>query len=90
VNEKFLKLGTFIAKNGENVRFWEDRWLENFTLQNRFTSLYCIARRKNDFVASIMSSTPLNVSFKRGLQGRKLALKNAHLERFILPLAWQP
>jgi hypothetical protein len=45
----------------------------NFTLQNRFPSLYCIARRKNDFVASVMSSAPLNVSFKRGLQGRNLA-----------------
>jgi hypothetical protein len=64
VKEKFLKLGTFIAKNGENVRFWEDRWLGNFTLQNRFPSIYCIARRKNDSVVSVMSSVPLNVSVR--------------------------
>jgi hypothetical protein len=47
VKEKFLNLGTFTTKNGENARFWEDRWLENFTMQNRSPSLYHIARRKN-------------------------------------------
>jgi hypothetical protein len=70
--EKFLKLKTFVAKNGKNVKFWEDRWLGNFTLQNRFPYLYCIVRRKNDSVASVMSSVQLDVSFRKGLEGRNL------------------
>jgi hypothetical protein len=36
-----------------------------------------------DFVASVMSPALLNVSFKRGLQGRKLALKNARLKHLF-------
>jgi hypothetical protein len=47
--------------------------LGNFTLQNIFPSLYRIARLKNDSVALIMSSVPLNISFRRRLEGHNLA-----------------
>jgi hypothetical protein len=66
VKEKFLKLETFIAKNGKNVGFWEDRWLVNFTLWNRFPSLYCIVHCKNDSITSIMNLVSLNISSRRG------------------------
>jgi hypothetical protein len=46
VKESFLKLGHFKLNNGENIRFWEDKWIENATLQQQFPSLYLIARRK--------------------------------------------
>ena len=46
VKELFLSQGKFVAKSGSNVRFWEDKWLGDFTLQQRFPSLYNIARRK--------------------------------------------
>jgi len=32
VKDKFLNLGSFQLNNGENIRFWEDKWLGNFTL----------------------------------------------------------
>ena len=67
IKERFLSLVTFVINNGEHTRFWEDKWLGNFTLQQRYPSLYNIVRRKNATIATVFSTTPLNVSFRRGL-----------------------
>jgi hypothetical protein len=32
VKDFFLNLGQFHLGNGQNVRFWKDKWLGNFTL----------------------------------------------------------
>jgi hypothetical protein len=32
VKDYFFNLGQFHLGNGQNVRFWKDKWLENFTL----------------------------------------------------------
>lgn len=77
VKELFLSQGKFVAKSGSNVRFWEDKWLGDFTLQQRFPSLYNIARRKHTLVSSVFISVPLNVSFRRGLYGDTLGQWNA-------------
>ena len=37
--QEFLKFGTFIVKDGSQVRFWEDRWLGNITLQEHYPRL---------------------------------------------------
>jgi len=70
--DQFMNLGVFHVNNGKDIRFWEDRWLGNFTLQQRFPSLYNIVRRRNATVASVFSSTPLNISFRRGLYNDNL------------------
>jgi hypothetical protein len=74
VKESFLSLGHIKLNNDENIRFWEDRWLGNFTLQHQYSSLYAITRRKNILMASVFSTTLLNISFRRGLVGNNLAL----------------
>jgi hypothetical protein len=33
VKEPFLSLGHFKLNNEENIRFWEDKWMRNVTLQ---------------------------------------------------------
>jgi hypothetical protein len=33
VKESFLSLGHFQLNNGENIWFWEDKWLGNLTLK---------------------------------------------------------
>jgi hypothetical protein len=48
--------------------------LGNFILQNIFPHLYCIVRRKNDSITSVMSSVWLDVSIRRGLEGRNLVV----------------
>jgi hypothetical protein len=39
VRDMFLERGVFSVNNGRDIRFWEDRWLGNCTLQQRFPSL---------------------------------------------------
>jgi hypothetical protein len=67
VKESFLSLGHFKLNNGENIRFWKDKWMGNVTLQQQFPSLYPIAYRKNVTVTSVFRTILLNISFWRGL-----------------------
>jgi hypothetical protein len=43
VRDMFLNLGKFCLNNGVNIRFWEDKWLGNFSLGDRYSNLYSIA-----------------------------------------------
>lgn len=55
--------------NREQIRFWEDKWLGNLPFKDKYPSLYTIVQRKCSSIASVMSSVPLNVSFRRALVG---------------------
>jgi hypothetical protein len=72
VKHKFLDFIRFKVNNGTNTRFWEDRWVGNFKLKDRFPSLYNLTRKKGSSVADVFRSVPLNVSFRRGLTGANL------------------
>jgi hypothetical protein len=63
VKESFLSLGHFTLNNGDNIRFWEDKWLGTTTLQYQFPELYSIVHRKNVLVASVFRTVVLNISF---------------------------
>ena len=65
-------MGSWFINNGEQVRFWEFKWLGNSSLKNKYPSLYSIVTRKNSSVASVMSTVLLNVSFRRALLGQNL------------------
>ena len=62
----------FIVNNEEQMKFWEDTWLENMAFKDKYPSLYYIVRRKNLSIANAMGSVPLNVSFRRVLVGQNL------------------
>jgi hypothetical protein len=72
VNDTFLDLGHFQLNNGANIRFWEGKWLKNFTLKQYYPSLYLITHKKYICVQSVFSTIPLNISFQRGLVGNNL------------------
>jgi hypothetical protein len=72
VNDTFLDLGHFQLNNGANIRFWEVKWLGNFTLKQYYPSLYLITHKKYICVQSVFSTIPLNISFQRGLVGNNL------------------
>ncbi|WVZ83882.1 LOW QUALITY PROTEIN: hypothetical protein U9M48_030978 [Paspalum notatum var. saurae] len=61
-------LGSFVLKNGSQIRFWEDTWLGNQPLKHQYPSLFNI----HATVAETLSSSPLNVSLRRALTGNKL------------------
>ena len=60
-----MGFGSFKVKDGSQTRFWEDTWLEIKTLKDKFTALFNIIRRKQDSVAQVLSSSPLNISLCR-------------------------
>jgi hypothetical protein len=69
VKDLVLQRGRFRVHDGSQTRFWEDLWLEKYPLMVKHLSLYKIVRKKNMSVAQVLSTTPLNVSFRRVLVG---------------------
>jgi hypothetical protein len=74
--QSFLRYGSFQLNNGKQIRFWEDKWLGNSSFQYQYPSVYNIVRKKSDTVVNVLGTIPLNVSFRRSLQGNNLALWN--------------
>lgn len=72
VKDLFLYFGTFKVNSGRNTRFWEDKWMGDYTLGDKFPSLYRLARKKHTSVAEVFSTIPLNILFRRGLIGENL------------------
>jgi hypothetical protein len=68
IKKLVLVRGRFQVQDGSNTRFWEDLWLGKETLIIKYSTLY-IVRKKNVSVAQVLSTTPLNVPFRRALVG---------------------
>lgn len=69
IKDQFLGGGGFNVQNGTQIRFWEDKWIGDKPLGIAYPALYNLVRRKDATVAQVMSSRPLNVSFRRAIQG---------------------
>jgi hypothetical protein len=69
VKDIVISRGRFKVQDGTQARFWEDPWLGKVHLMSVYANLYRIVRRKNVSVAQVLSTTPLNVSFRRALVG---------------------
>jgi hypothetical protein len=69
MKKHFFGHGTFSIKVGSEVRFWEDKWLGNATLQEQYPTMYAIVRHKGDTISRVLESSPLNVMFRRNLYG---------------------
>jgi hypothetical protein len=69
VKDLVLQRGRFRVQDGSQTRFWEDLWLGKDPLMVIKPNLYNIVRKKNVSVAQVLSTTPLNVSFRCALVG---------------------
>jgi hypothetical protein len=78
---EFLRFGTFIIRDGSQIRFWEDKWLGNATLREQYPCLYNIVIHKQDTVAEVLSTSPPNFSWSRDLIGQNLAAWNELIPR---------
>uniref|UniRef100_A0A453NIH6 Reverse transcriptase zinc-binding domain-containing protein n=1 Tax=Aegilops tauschii subsp. strangulata TaxID=200361 RepID=A0A453NIH6_AEGTS len=56
----FLLRVKFLIGNGTTTRFWEDTWLGETPLALQYPSLYNIVQHKEDYVAIVLNSVPLN------------------------------
>ena len=57
---------------GTKLDFGKDLWIGQEPLRLKYQTLYKIVRRKNVMVASVLSTTPLNISFRSAMLGDKL------------------
>jgi hypothetical protein len=69
VKNLVLEWGRFEVQDGSQTRFWEDLWLGREPLNVKYPALYNLVKKKNMSVAQVLSTTPLNVSFRRALIG---------------------
>ena len=67
----FFRRVKFLVGNGNSTRFWEDTWLGDTPLAVQYPSLYNIVQRKEDYVATVLNSVPLNIHFRRSLVGER-------------------
>ena len=59
-------------QNGEQIRFWEDKWLGNTAIKEQYPNLFNLVHRKHDMVQKVLNTNPLSVSFGRNLVGNNL------------------
>jgi hypothetical protein len=83
VKNQFLTLGNFRLQSGTQIRFWEDMWLGNSTLKEKYPNLYNIARRRNPTMSYVLNTTPFNMSFQRALVGYNLRSWNSLVLRMV-------
>jgi hypothetical protein len=76
----FFHLGSFIIKDGSEIRFWKDRWLDNYSSWT-YHALYYIVRHKNDTVAKVLETSLPNITFRWDLSGQRFVFWNALLQR---------
>jgi hypothetical protein len=81
--ETFLRYESFRLNNRKHIRFWKDKWLDNYSFKDQYPSLYNIARRKSVTVESVLSTVPLNISFPRFLNQNNIVLWNDLVRRVL-------
>jgi hypothetical protein len=72
IKDEVLSKGSFIIKDGTSTRFWEDTWLGDKPLKDTYPSVYHIAQDRKVMISKVMSSVPLNISFRRSLVDNNL------------------
>jgi hypothetical protein len=65
VKPAFLRFGSFLIKDGSQVRFSEDAWLDGSSLKDQYPALYNIARNKFISISEALSDLPPTFSWRR-------------------------
>ena len=70
VKDQFLECGHFQVNIGAIIRFWGDTWIGDKPLGVVYPNLYHIIRKtKDDTVAKVLSTTPIDFFFLEGFEG---------------------
>ena len=72
IKELALSCGSFMIKDGTQIRFWEDTWVGQTPFKYQFPTIFNIAHDPHASVASVMSDENFNISFRRALVDDKL------------------
>ena len=83
VKDTFLGLGSFILKEGKQIRFWEDVWIGNQPFKVQYPSLYNLVCKRSDTIANVFETIPLYISFRRALVGHNLVSWHSLVSRLV-------
>jgi len=72
IKEEVLTKGSFDIKDGTETRLWDDTWVGDKPLKVSYPSLYNIVHDPHVTVSKVMTTSPLNISFRRALVDNKL------------------
>jgi hypothetical protein len=72
IKELVLSCGSFMVKDGTQIRFWEDTWVGMTPLKQQFSTIFNIAHNPHATVAIVMVGEQYNISFRRALVDDKL------------------
>jgi hypothetical protein len=72
IKELVLSCGSFMIKDGTQIRFWEDTWVGMTPLKQQFSTIFNIAHNPHATVAIVMGGEQYNISFRRALVDDKL------------------
>jgi len=64
IKDEVLGNGSFDIKDETNTRFWDDRWVGDKPLKVNYLSLYNIVQDPHATVSKVMTTSPLNISFR--------------------------
>ena len=68
----FFRFGSFTIKDDAEICFWEDIWIGNGGLSEQYPASYNIARKKNNIIAYVLSSSQSNILFRWDFIGPRL------------------
>nr|GEV84782.1 putative ribonuclease H protein At1g65750 family [Tanacetum cinerariifolium] len=90
------KLITYKCGDGKLISFWNDSWMGNFMLRNKYPQLYCLSKNHdgmiNQFYFSLVGSLtsynldismPLSIYESQEVGSLLLMLRNAFLDIFV-------
>jgi hypothetical protein len=72
IKDEVFSNGSFSIKDGSKTRFWDDTWVGVMPFKDRYSSLFNIVRDPHVTVAKVLSTQPLNISFRRALVDNNL------------------
>jgi hypothetical protein len=72
IKDIVLSCGSFMIRDGTQIRFWEDTWVGNDPFKRQFPTIFNIVHDPHATVASVMSDEHYNISFRRALVDVKL------------------
>ena len=72
IKVEVLAKGYFDIKGRAKTRFWDDTWVGDKSLKDRYPALYNIVREPHEIVSKVMATSHLNISFRRAMVDNKL------------------
>jgi hypothetical protein len=76
IKDEVLTNDSFIIRDGIIVRLWEDKWVDNVSLRERYPSLFNIIRASPRVCQILLDTSCVLPSYKKVCQVKKEFISN--------------